>query len=140
MGIEGTISLVVGIIGTGVAIYQWAVLNESKKRKRELQYIIAGINSAALQKQQAWQNQIALISKPETPAEWETARLYVRAKDDFAEIASLTVALEGTIDVEGSAISDMMDKYLANVKKNNELQAEGLKNPTLKKESNVNEK
>ena len=123
-----------------MAIYQWAVLNESKKRKREFQYIIAGINSAALQKQQAWQNQTALISKPETPAEWETVRLYVRAKDDFAEIASLTVALEGTIDVEGSAISDMMDRYLANVKKNNELQAEGLKNPTLKKEGNVNEK
>lgn len=135
MELGETISLAVGIIGTGVAIYQWAVLNEGKKRKRELQYIIAGINSAALQKQQAWQNQISLISKPKTPAEWETVRLYVRAKDDFAEIASLTVALEGTIDVEGSAISDMMDKYLANVKKNNELQAEGLKNPTLKKEN-----
>jgi len=135
MGLGETISLLVGIIGTGVAIYQWAILNETKKRKRELQYIIAGINNAALQKQQAWQNQISLIATPETQSDWETARLYVRAKDDFAELASLTIALEGTIDVEGSAISDMMDKYLASVRKNNELQTEAMKNPTLKKDN-----
>ncbi|SCX80500.1 hypothetical protein SAMN05216233_101402 [Desulfoluna spongiiphila] len=56
-------------------------------------------------------------------------RLYLRAKDDFAEIASLTIALEGTIDVDHSAIKDMMDKSIDIVKKNNQLQEEGMKNP-----------
>ena len=55
IGVSGTL---VGIIGTGIAIYQWAVLNETNKRKSELQYILAGINNAALQKQVSWQNQI----------------------------------------------------------------------------------
>ncbi len=126
------ISLIVGIIGTSIAIYQAAVIREGKKRKGELQYILAGINNAALQKQQAWQNQINTLQKPENQQDWETARMYLRAKDDFAEIASLTIALEGTIDIDHSAIESMMDKSIEIVQKNNKLQEEGMKNPLFK--------
>jgi hypothetical protein len=42
----------------------------------------------------------------------------------------LTVALEGAISVDDSAISGMLDKALQYCKKNNDLQAEGLKNPS----------
>jgi hypothetical protein len=111
--------LIVGIIGTAIAIYQAAIINESKKRKNELQYLFAGINAAAIQKEKAWQNQIALLPKPSTPEEWAVAHAYVRARDDMAEIASLTIALEGTIDPDNSAIVSMMDKYKAIVDKNN---------------------
>ena len=43
------IGLAVGIIGTAIAIYQAAIINESKRRKNELQYLFAGINAAANQ-------------------------------------------------------------------------------------------
>lgn len=128
----GGVGTLVGLISAGIAIYQWAVINEAKKRKSELQYILAGINNAALQKQQAWQNQIATLKKIESAQDWEMVRLYVRAKDDFSEIASLTIALEGTIDVDHSAIKAMMGKSIEIVKKNNELQEEGMKNPFFK--------
>jgi hypothetical protein len=59
----GGIGTLVGIISAGIAIYQWAVINEGKKRKSELQYILAGINNAAIQKQLAWQNQINTLPK-----------------------------------------------------------------------------
>ena len=133
IGVSGTI---VGIIGTGIAIYQWAVLNETNKRKSELQYILAGINNAALQKQVSWQNQMNTLPKFESPEDWEKGRLYLRAKDDMGEIASLAVALEGAIDIKNSAIGKMMEQSIEMVRKNNELQNEGLKNPTLKPQSN----
>ncbi len=139
MELTETIALVVGIIGTSIAIYQWAVINEAKKRKNELQYLLAGINSLAIQKQLAWQNQISLLNKPDTPDEWEVARLHVRARDDATEIASLTVALEGTIDTDNSAITAMMDKYTSLTEKNNKLQAASMKNPTLNQSSSGNE-
>lgn len=113
-----SIALVVGVIGSAIAIYQAAIINESKKRKNELQYLFAGINAAAVQKQQAWQNQIALLSKPSTPEGWAIAHAYIRARDDVAEIANLTSALEGTIDPDNSAIVAMMDKYKTIVDKN----------------------
>lgn len=139
MGPTEAIALIVGIIGTSIAIYQWAVINEGKKRKNELQYLLAGINSLALQKQMAWQNQISLLNKPDTPEEWEAARLHVRARDDVSEIASLTVALEGAIDTDNSAITAMMDKYTEITAKNNKLQTEGMKNPVLNPNSSANE-
>lgn len=111
MEVGEILGLVVGIIGTGIAVYQTAVINEGKKRKNELQYLLAGINAVANQKQQAWQNQISLLQPPKTPEEWEIAKLSIRARDDSNEIASLTSALEGTIDTENSAIVTMMDKY-----------------------------
>ncbi len=132
MDLLSIISLLVGIIGTAIAIYQAAVIRESQKRRGELQYILAGINNAALQKQMAWQNQINTLQKLETHQDWEMGRLYVRARDDFSEIASLTIALEGTIDVDSSAIRSMMDKSIDIVQKNNILQEENLKNPFYK--------
>ncbi|VUD63089.1 hypothetical protein TDB9533_03172 [Thalassocella blandensis] len=135
----GGIGTLVGILSAGIAVYQWAVLNESKKRKRELQFILAGINNAAIQKQQTWQNQIGTLKHLETDQDWEMGRLYLRAKDDFAEIASLTIALEGTIDVDHSAIKKMMENSIQIVKLNNGLQEEGLKNPSVKKPGNQNE-
>lgn len=130
---------IIGIIGTCIAIYQWAVINEGKKRKNELQFLLAGINSLAVQKQLAWQNQISLLSKPSSPEEWEIARLHVRAKDEAAEIAGLTVALEGAIDTDNSAIAAMMDRYTDITEKNNKLQTEGMKNPSLNPNSSANE-
>ena len=65
--------------------------------------------------------------------------MYLRAKDDFAELASLTIALEGTIDIGNSAISAMMDKSIDIVQKNNKLQEEGMKNPLFDKPESADE-
>lgn len=132
MDLMDWVSFGVGAIGTAIAIYQTAVLKESKKRRGELQFLLAGINSSALQKQQGWHNQITLLGAPHGEAEMQLFRAHVRARDDFADIAQLTVALEGAIDTESSAISSMMDKFINTVQKNNKLQAEGLRNPTVK--------
>ncbi|MBC7006083.1 hypothetical protein BIZ37_26340 [Photobacterium sp. BZF1] len=131
----GAIGTLVGLISAGIAIYQCAVINESNKRKSELQYLLAGINNAAIQKQMAWQNQLNTLAKLESAHDWEMGRLYLRARDDLGEIASLTVALEGTIDTDNSAIEAMMDKSISLVQKNNLLQEEGLKNPTVNPKS-----
>lgn len=77
----------------------------------------------------AWQNQINTLPKLEAPQDWETGRLYLRARDDFAEPASFTAALGSVISSDSSAISAMMDNAIDIVKKNNQLQSEGLKNP-----------
>lgn len=115
------LSFLLGVIGTSIAIYQTAVINESKKRRNELQYLLAGINSAAVQKQQAWQNQISLLPKFTSDKDVVIAQFCVRARDDAMELANLTSALEGTIDSENSAIVKMMDKYKTIVEKNNEV-------------------
>ncbi|WLQ14343.1 hypothetical protein O5O45_00110 [Hahella aquimaris] len=133
MNLSEIISLSVGVIGTAIAIYQFAILRESKKRKNEIQYILAGINNAALQKQMSWQNQINTLPKLETDKEWEFGRVLLRARDDFQEIVGLTLALEGTIDTENSAIKKLMEQGIEIMRLNNALQAEGLKNPTIKK-------
>ncbi len=83
---------------------------------------LAGINSSAAMKQMSWQNQLNLLPTPKTEEEVTIFKLHMRAKDDLADIGSLTVALEGTIDTEGSAIDDMMEKFIEKVKRNNELQ------------------
>ena len=131
MNISEILSLIFGVVGTGIAVYQTAVINEGKKRKHELQYLLAGINAAANQKQTAWQNQISLIN-PTTPEEYKAVQVYVRARDDVMEIAALSSALEGTIDTGNSAIVSMMDKYKTITDKNNEMmsnQANPLKIP-----------
>lgn len=133
MDLSKIISLSVGIIGTAIAIYQFAVIRENKKRKNEIQHILAGINHAALQKQMSWQNQISTLPKLESDKDWEFGRALLRARDDFQEIVGLTQALEGTIDTENSAIKKLMEQGIEITKLNNELQAEGLKNPTIKK-------
>lgn len=133
MGALSAISLLIGVIGTAISIYQYALIHESKKRSKELQYLLAAINSSALQKQQAWANQIQLLGNWDTEEKMLTAKIYIRAKDDFADIAQLTVALEGAISVDDSAINGMLDKALQFSKKNNDLQAESLKNPSQRK-------
>ncbi len=127
------ISFAVGIIGTGIAVYQTAVINESKKRKNELQYLLAGINAAAVQKQQAWQNQISLLQPPNTPEDWKITQLCVRARDDAMELGNLTSALlERTIDPDNSAIVTMMDKYKNIVSKSREIrEVSGAIEPTV---------
>lgn len=135
----GIIGTFVGLISSGIAIYQWAVINESKKRDGELQYILAGINAALCQKQIAWQNQISTLSNSNDPVNMEIIRLHLRARDDLSDITGLTIALEGVIDTENSAISSMYDKSQTMTEKNNKLQAESLKNPLLKANSPVAE-
>lgn len=120
VGIIGT------FIGTGISIYQYAVIKEGKKRKREFQHLLAGINSSASMKQLSWQNQLNQFPPPKTEEDMSLFRLHMKARDDFTDIANLTVALEGTIDTEGSAIDAMMEKNLKKVKMFKEYQEANL--------------
>lgn len=116
---------------SGVAIYQWAKLRSDKKSHQKAQFTIAGINSLALQKQQTWNQQINLLPQPQHQADIEIARPYIRARDDFSELAVLATALENTVDPNSSAIKKLLQKAINIVKQNNELQNEGLKNPYI---------
>ncbi|MBU2969071.1 hypothetical protein KO527_06900 [Pseudoalteromonas sp. C2R02] len=136
MSIPEILGLIFGVIGTGIAIYQTAVINESKKRKHELQYLLAGINAAANQKQMAWQNQISMLN-PTTKEEFEVAQVYVRARDDITEVATLSSALEGTIDSNNSAILSMMDKYKVITDKSNEVSENAPPMPETPKNTNM---
>jgi len=131
MDVTEILSLLFGFIGTGIAIYQWAVLNESKKRNKEIQYLLAGVSNLSLAKQQAWINQISLLNNPQDPEQLAHARSCVRARDDLSEVHSLVSALEGVIDSDNSATTSILKKSLEQSKLNNQLQEEGLKNPTL---------
>lgn len=131
MDVTEILSLLFGFIGTGIAIYQWAVLNESKKRNKEIQYLLAGISNLSLAKQQAWINQISLLNNPQDPEQLAHARSCFRARDDLGEVHSLVSALEGVIDSENSATTSILEKSLKQSKLNNQLQEESLKNPTL---------
>jgi len=145
MDITGALGLIFGMISVCIAIYQQAVIRAGERRKCEMiqegekqrgrmQYALAGINNSALQKQLAWNNRISTLpSKLETDKDWELANTLMRGRDAFSEIASLTVALEGTIDSEISAIQDMLQRSIDMTKLNNELQTEALKNPTRPK-------
>ncbi|EDY81177.1 hypothetical protein VDG1235_794 [Verrucomicrobiia bacterium DG1235] len=124
-----TIGLIAGLISAFIAVYQWATINEIKKRGKEIQYLLAGINNSAVQKNQSWKRQIQLLGEPKDENDWKVVRAHARAADDFEDLATLVTALEGTIDTESSAIKDMMRKYKETVELNNQLQAEGLKNP-----------
>ena len=126
-----SLSLLIGIIGTVIAVYQAAIIRENKSRYKELQYLLAGISNMALGKQQTWVNQGYWLPEPKSELEIQIIRLHARARDDFAEISNSISALEGTIDSEHSAITEMLKKSIEQIKLNNELQAEGLKNPTL---------
>lgn len=118
----------VGVIGTALAIYQWAVLNESQKRRSELQFLLAGIHQLALSKQMEWNNQMSLLPRE---TDLEILMVHARARDNFMEIGSVITALESVIDTDSSAITAMLEKTIKQSELNNRLQAEGLKNPTL---------
>jgi protein subunit release factor A len=137
MDMLNIIMAMVGVIGTSIAIYQWAVLNESKKRRSELQFLLAGIHQLSLSKQMAWNNQMGLLPKPQDTKDISIIRLHARARDNFAEIASTITALENVIETDTSAIQNMLKKTIEGAKLNNELQNEGLKNPLLPKDQNI---
>ena len=137
MQISAEVSLWIGIIGTlagvgglGFAIYQWAVLSQSKKRRQEIQFLLAGVGHLALAKVQAWNNQISLLPRPNEDQDLQVFRIHEHAKDDLAEIYSLVSALEGTIDSEKSATTALLKKNIEQNELNNKLQEIGLKNPT----------
>ena len=130
---------VFGVFGTSIAIYEWAVINESKKRKGEFQYLLASINNLAIRKQTTWQTQLSLFGAPQTPEEWSVAQLYCRARDEFSEFSGLAVALEGSIDSGKSAITAMTQKSIELIKLGNVLQTEGLKNPLNNSQGKQNE-
>jgi hypothetical protein len=130
MTMTDTISLIVGIIGTFISVYQWASINASKGRLREIQFVLAGIHSSVLMKQVGWQNQLSFHANPSDEKSKELFRMIFRAKDDFAELANLISALEGTISTDDSAIFSVMKMGLEQSKLNNELQQEALKNPS----------
>ena len=131
--IIGVVGLVLGVFGTGIAIYQTAVINESKKRREKLQFLLAGISNLALSKSQSWINQINLIQEAEGAPIISVARVYVRARDDFSEIHNIASALEKSIDSKGSAVTSLLEETLKQSELNNKIQAEALKNPSLKK-------
>jgi len=120
-----------GIFGILVAVFQWAIIRERKRELVEAQFLIAGINSTALQQQQAWTNQIALYQKPETQSEFELYQFLVRARDDAALIAQLAVTMESAINAETSAIHENSRKSIEYQKLTNKLQEETLKKPSL---------
>lgn len=122
---------IVGVIGTSIAIYQWAVLNESKKRSTELQFLLAGIHQLALSKQLEWNNQMSLLPKPQNEKDMEIIRIHARARDNLMEIGSTITALENVISTDTSAIQKMLEKTISGAKLNNELQTEALRNPSL---------
>ncbi len=126
----GVVGTLVGVISAGIAIYQWAVINEAKKRRHEIQFILAGIGHLALSKCQAWDNQIALLTKPGSIEDLKVFQVHVSAKDDLIEIHSLVTALEGTIDPDSSASKSLLHKSIEQAKLNNELQEAALRNPT----------
>jgi len=122
---------IIGVVGTGLSIYQWAQINATKDRFREIQFLLASIHSAALAKQVGWQNQLGMRANPVDEKNQEIFRIVVSVRDDFAELATLASAMEGAISAKDSAISEVMKKAREQSKLNNEIQAEGLKNPSL---------
>lgn len=131
MDIPQLIMSLVGVIGTAVAIYQFAVINESKKRRSELQFLLAGIHQLALSKQLEWNNQMSLLPRIQNDKDLEILRVHARARDNWMEIGSAITALESVIDTDSSAVTAMLEKTIKQSELNNRLQAEGLKNPTL---------
>lgn len=127
----GWVLSIIGVFGTGIAIYQWAILNESKKRRRELQFLFAGIHQFTLSKQMEWNNQISLLPNPQDDKDIEVRKVHIRARDNLMAIGNAITALESVIDTDSSAISAILEKTIKQVELNNRLQTEGSKNPTI---------
>jgi hypothetical protein len=127
--VEG-ISMAVGVIGSAIAIYQAAIIRESKKRRTEIQFLLAGVGNLALSKQQAWENQFAFLQTPQTEEGVNLLRVHTRARDDFIEVANLVSALEGAIDSDVSAITKILNNTLSQSKINNDIQVEAMNNPS----------
>ena len=111
-------------IASAVAVYQFAVIKESKERKREFQHLLAGINSLALQKGVGWTNQLSSFDSNDLAERSQEIRVMLRARDEVGEIASLALALEGTIDTDYSAIANLQEKSIEAARRNTEFQKE----------------
>lgn len=120
--IIGIFGLLVGLVGTGVALYQRGVMNEAKKRRHELQFLLAGVGNTALLKSQAWDTQFGSFSSAGNDANVSVLRHMARARDDFKELHGLVTGLEGAIDAEASATTAIMKKILEQGQINREIQ------------------
>ena len=80
---------------------------------------------------------MSLLPKPQSEKDMEIIRIHARARDNLMEIGSTITALENVIDTETSAIKKMLEKTIEGSKLNNELQGEGLKNPSLPQNQKV---
>ena len=134
--VVGIVGLVVGVAGICFAVYQTAVINETKKQRVRLQYLLAGVSNLALSKVQAWINQYSLIAQADASSQLDVERVVVRAKDDFTEVHNLAAALEKSIDSDESAITNLLEETLKQSQLNNKIQADALKNPSVKPSSN----
>lgn len=127
----GIIGTLVGIVGLGIAIYQWAILNEKKKRAKEIQYLFVGMANIATMKVQKYYNLVNIELKESE--ERTLARIYNTMADDLSEVSSLATALESSIDPNSSASTEVLERNIKMSQLNNELQEESLKNPSRKK-------
>lgn len=116
------ISFIFGAISALFATYERAVIVESKKRRTEIQYLLAGIGNTATSKQIAWNNQISLLPPPDNKNDTEVYKAHVRARDDLLEIYGLVSALEGTVDSTGSASTRILEKNIKQAELNKRLQ------------------
>jgi len=126
----GIVGMLLGLVGTGIALYQWGVLNEAKKRRHELQYLLAGVSNIALMKSQGWINQLNSYPSPQSASDVALLRILLRARDELTEIHGLVSALEGAIDSDESATTAILRKTLEQGRINNEIQQTALENPT----------
>lgn len=103
---------ILGALGTFIAVYQAAVLRESRKRKEELQYLLISIGQVAILKHQAWEDLIELLDDGDTR---EVRKSYMKASNDMKEINSMASTLESVIDSQGSAASKMQERILRDI-------------------------
>jgi len=110
-----------GALGTFIAVYQAAVLRESRKRKEELQYLLISIGQVAIHKQQAWDKLIEMLEDTDTR---EVRKSYMKAANDMKEIHSMASTLESVIDSQRSASSSMQERLLRDLaaRQNSEFQ------------------
>lgn len=120
---------VIGAAGVLYSIYQFAVIRGHEKHEQKMQYLISSIYALASGKQLEWDNQLRIYNPNET--DLEIIRLICRARDEFAQIATSTAALEGAIVSGKSAIIDNTKKTLEQVKANNATQEEFLNKPSF---------
>ena len=126
MSITELISLSVGIIGTGIAIYQQAIIKGKSKENKRLQYLLTGISHLHVGKNLAWQNQLQAkmmfflemknqkkIDSLDVEVTYHVLlNTIMKIRDEFAELQALTEALEGVIDSDNSASIDKMKRNI----------------------------
>ncbi len=131
------LSSIVGLIGAGVGIWQWAKNNAHKEKDKELQNVLASLANLATMKQHSWSNSISVLFLEDhkgqhtinTEERLMTFRLAARARDDMKEIYTTAAALEGTLNNEESAILKNMQKQLEQAKLQNKIAEEIKKYP-----------